>query len=551
MARAIVTLLATALGLSAVVALSALPMPDAATGQIGWLPSLLAVALTASGAFACLSGLALAMRTGAAGALLASGAAAALAAGAIGVATGVERLDLPLVLGGALLLGATLADRADAILVGRAARIGLAAVLLGIAELGVLAELIPEVATLLEPLRSGLGMAAVAVGAATLLASLGRRLDGASAVFLLGATAMAILPADAASIVGLPLLGISQLVAGGALLRGFEPRPDTDETRNLPPLAASLSDAVLHFDGRLRLADWNPPAHRLLGLRSESRGTRLEDLLGVTVADLPAEDVTGTTIGSVAGLELRLHRYNGGIAVIIPDPGTTPDTDRLGRELRGTIEELLAARRTIELQRAELERASSVDPLTGVASRSAIIERLAVEVAQARRYQHPVAVVQIDLDNFAALNGDHGIEGGDAVLREVALRTRLRVRAADALGRAGSDGFLAILPHTDEAGAAIFANALRERLAQRPIAVGEANVEITVSVGVAVMRAGEELDLDGLLGRVHEALESARGAGGDRIALDRLHGLARLEERRPPRLPGSAGEDQTAQDSGI
>ncbi len=49
------------------------------------------------------------------------------------------------------------------------------------------------------------------------------------------------------------------------------------------------------------------------------------------------------------------------------------------------------------------------------------------------------------------------------------------------------------------------------------------------------MRPGEDLDLDGLLARAEEALTSARSAGGDRIALDRLHGLARLEERRDGR----------------
>jgi diguanylate cyclase (GGDEF)-like protein len=125
-----------------------------------------------------------------------------------------------------------------------------------------------------------------------------------------------------------------------------------------------------------------------------------------------------------------------------------------------------------------------------------------------------------------------GIGGGDSVLREVALRIRLRVREADALGRAGSDGFLATLPHTDEGGAAAFADALRHRLALRPIAVGETELPITVSIGVATMRPGEDLDVDGLLARVQEALDSARSTGGDRIALDRLHGLARLADVR-------------------
>jgi diguanylate cyclase (GGDEF)-like protein len=231
---------------------------------------------------------------------------------------------------------------------------------------------------------------------------------------------------------------------------------------------------------------------------------------------------------------------------VIRDPGGT-EAERLGRELRGTIEELLQARRTIDLQRQELERASSIDPLTGVASRAAILDRLRVEVAQARRYQHPVAVVLLDVDDFAAINRRHGTAGGDAALREVALRIRLRVREADELGRVGSDAFLAVLPHTEEAGAAIFADALQHRLGLRPVVVGDDQLVLTASVGVAVMRPGDDLDLDGLLGRVHEALASAKSAGGNRIALDRLHGLARLEDHRGSHAPD--GSDRTDEES--
>jgi diguanylate cyclase (GGDEF)-like protein len=154
---------------------------------------------------------------------------------------------------------------------------------------------------------------------------------------------------------------------------------------------------------------------------------------------------------------------------------------------------------------------------------------LRAEVAEARRYRHAVGVVLLDIDHFGAINGGHGIDGGDAVLREVALRVRLRVRAADAIGRFGSDGLLAILPHTDEAGAATFADALRRRIGQRPIVIGDLEISISMSGGVAVMRPGEELDVDGLLARAAEALSSARSAGGDRIALDRLHHPVRLE----------------------
>jgi diguanylate cyclase (GGDEF)-like protein len=205
---------------------------------------------------------------------------------------------------------------------------------------------------------------------------------------------------------------------------------------------------------------------------------------------------------------------------------------RMAHELRGTIEELIGARRLIELQRLELERTARVDRLTGLATRDTIVERLEIEAAEARRYAHPVALVLVDIDAFTALNHDHGLEVGDALLREVALRMRLRMREADALGRVGPDAFLAILPHTDERGATALAEALRSRVIDRPLVTAQGEVTVSVSIGIALMRPGMTFSDEELLAAAEEALASARAAGGNRIAFDRLHGLARLDERR-------------------
>lgn len=324
----------------------------------------------------------------------------------------------------------------------------------------------------------------------------------------------------------------------------------------LPALSRSVSDGLLLFDGRLRLRDWNPAAATLLGIDTDAAGMRFEDATGMPLGRIKAADGPVVERAPRTGepMELEVLSHADGIVVLARVPGGAgagaEELDRLGRELRGTIEELVQARRTIELQRVEIERAASVDPLTGLASRSAIMQRLETEVAQARRYAHPVAVVLIDVDGMASINHEHGFEVGDGVLREVALRHRLRVRGADALGRIAGDAFLAILPHTDEGGAATFADALRRRLAQRPIGTTAGALTVTVSVGVAVMRPAEELDPDGLLTRAEEALASARAAGGDRIALDRLHGLARLEGRRRPTPPEASVSDEATEDTG-
>jgi diguanylate cyclase (GGDEF)-like protein len=219
---------------------------------------------------------------------------------------------------------------------------------------------------------------------------------------------------------------------------------------------------------------------------------------------------------------------------------------RLARELRGTIEELMHARRTIELQREEIARTATHDPLTGVPMRRIVLERLAIEAAESQRYTHPVAVVLVDVDGFTQLNHDHGVGVGDTVLRELALRLRLRMRAADALGRVGADSFMAILPHTDERGAAVFADALRRRLIARPIATEAGELTIGISIGVAFMRPGMSLTSDELLAAADEALASARAAGGNRIAFDRHHGLARLDERPRPHSTGEPDAGPTS-----
>ena len=526
--------LGMALPASVIGTAAALPSADLPAAGLDWLVPLLAAGLVLAASLLGLACLAAGLRHGRAPHLVGAGAAGATAGGALVLAlTGaITGLMLALPLAGLVVAAAVAANRGQRIIPGRPARVAIAAGGLLVGEIAVVATLFPAVAVAIDAVRMPMLIGTALLTGAAALVARERWLAIGGAAVALGALGLGLDRGGGIELV----VGLLSLIGGGlAGLRALErPQPagvSSTPAVELPALARVLQDPVLLFDGALALRDWNAAAAALLGLDEHVVGTRLEDLLGIPVAGLPGSDAPAPVTRIVGDLEVRLHRSGTGVVAVIGQRRADSDEARLGRELRATIEELLQSRRTIELQRMEIERSTTVDPLTGVASRGAIIERLRIEIAQARRYQHPVAVVHLDIDDFAGLNGRHGVAGGDALLREVALRMRLRVREADALGRAGSDGFLAVLPHTDEAGAATFAAALRHRLAQRPVAVGDEPVPITVSVGVAVMRPGEELDLDGLLARVGEALASARSAGGDRIALDRIHGLARLEER--------------------
>ncbi len=545
--RTALTVLAVGPAVAVLAVTRAVPAVDLGATGLGWVPVAAALGVATAASVGGIALLVSGLRSGSVASIIAAGASAALAGGAIGYVAG-GRLDAPLAGAAAALLAAAMLDRADVTASTRSSRVRVAVAAIAVAEALVLVELLPAVAAGLGPARPLVTGAAIVIALAATLAAAGRRLELAAIGLTVGAIGVAVARGD-----GLELIIAMVVVTGSQLATAVPsiassppaPLPET-EPEALPRLARRLADAVLQFDGRLRLHDWNPTAGSLLGLDAASAGARLEDLLGVSLARLPTGDGAVEQTSGVGGLQISLERFGSGVTAIIRDPGTSPETERLGRELRGTIEELLQARRTVELQRQELERASAVDPLTGVGSRAAILDRVSVEMAQARRYQHPVAIVMLDVDQFSELNRRHGTTGGDAALREVALRIRLRVREADALGRLGSDSFLAVLPHTDASGAATFADALQHRLGLRSVAIGDVEEAVTVSVGVAVMRPGEDLDLDGLLGRAAEALASAQGAGGDRIALDRLHGLARLEEHRRRDIAPDGGEPEEA-----
>jgi len=338
------------------------------------------------------------------------------------------------------------------------------------------------------------------------------RFGALAGLFLLAEGALAVVFLAASSVADTRLTAV--LFAGAAVLLAVAAITALDSSARVVALGIAASSSLVLALGR-------PTASEpLIGVMS----------MGIAAMVLGWSIVVRTRAPQVAPTVAPLP-----LPAAAPPQQPEPELDetsRLVRELRGTLSELIAARRTVELQRAEIERVNRADPLTGIAGRVAILERLHSEAAEARRYAHPLAVVLLDIDDFAAFNREQGLEAGDALLREVALRMRLRVREADALGRLGSDAFLAILPHTDEAGAATFAEALRGRIIDRPLDLGRGDTRVAVSIGIALMRPGMTLSDDQLLASVEEALASARAAGGNRIAFDRLHGLARLDERR-------------------
>jgi diguanylate cyclase (GGDEF)-like protein/PAS domain S-box-containing protein len=165
---------------------------------------------------------------------------------------------------------------------------------------------------------------------------------------------------------------------------------------------------------------------------------------------------------------------------------------------------------------AELRALAFYDPLTGLANRRLLLDRVEQALLRQRRSPSWAALLFIDADNFKAVNDGHGHASGDAVLVELARRLRGCVRDTDPHGRLAGDEFLALLEDlgSDLAEAQRVAQRIARKLVEvlsRPYHVSEHGfIDLSVSVGVVVFRGahpvGELLDCaDRLLYRAKDA----------------------------------------------
>ncbi|HSL17723.1 MAG TPA: diguanylate cyclase [Methylomirabilota bacterium] len=114
------------------------------------------------------------------------------------------------------------------------------------------------------------------------------------------------------------------------------------------------------------------------------------------------------------------------------------------------------------------------------------------------------------------VNDRFGHDAGDEVLRDLAGRLRDGVRAVDLAGRWGGEEFLLVLPDTDDAGAAELAEKLRRAVAARPLTVGDLELALTLTFGVAAHEGGPVEDT---VRRADEALYRGKRAGRDRVSV--------------------------------
>ncbi len=180
----------------------------------------------------------------------------------------------------------------------------------------------------------------------------------------------------------------------------------------------------------------------------------------------------------------------------------------------GGLEGRLArAINAISVAIAESHDQATVDRLTGVPNRGALLAALFAEVERAARYERPLSVAFVDIDHFKSVNDNYGHGAGDTVLRGVAQTLGANLRASDMIGRYGGEEFMLILTETDVEEGAVLTEKLRN-LVQKERFVVPGNPELTVTISIGIVGgSGSVLRVDNLVRDADAAMYSAKSLG--------------------------------------
>ncbi len=209
---------------------------------------------------------------------------------------------------------------------------------------------------------------------------------------------------------------------------------------------------------------------------------------------------------------------------------TIPDRDQdLTREFMEGIAQTLGHVYKREHDRRLIEHMAYHDPLTGLGNRALLFDHIELAIRRARREQHKVAVMALNVDRFRDINENSGTRGGDAFLVELARHIESLIRDTDTVARLSGDQFMIVfdgLDASEDIGA--FGQRLLRGLAAG--ALGAQPAPPTFSAGVTVY-PDDAGDAEALTRCAETALLRAKAEGGDRLmAYDPT--LARRNEQR-------------------
>ncbi len=273
--------------------------------------------------------------------------------------------------------------------------------------------------------------------------------------------------------------------------------------RTMEVLQASPNVFETFFDEArigLALLDLSTRYVRVNRTYAELLGQPPEDLVGVPFSEvLHPEDRLGDEDradrlldGSETSLtsEARYLAPDGTTRWVLNGVTTVPGPDGRPAWFAVSAQDVTERRRVEEELRAltaTLAERAVRDPLTGLANRTLLEERLRAVLARDARSGQSTAVLFLDLDGFKAVNDEHGHAAGDVVLKTVAQRLMAAVRPSDTVARIGGDEFVVLVEGATDKGIAGLVERIGVVASER---VPTLDLQVGVSIGVALAHAG-------------------------------------------------------------
>lgn len=210
-------------------------------------------------------------------------------------------------------------------------------------------------------------------------------------------------------------------------------------------------------------------------------------LIWVTILPPIAYFLLGTTLGTwiTALVFVAVLSY---VAIVLPGVPAKPFGLGAWLNFAEVLLALFFIFRHYERSRSEayarVQAMSLRDPLTGLANRLRLDQDLQTTLTLAQRTNQPTTVIMVDIDHFKRINDKHGHLVGDQVIIQVGAVLRDHVRLTDQVGRWGGEEFLIICPDTNQAGALVVTDKLREALARVDF---PQQLQVTLSFGIATV----------------------------------------------------------------
>ena len=221
--------------------------------------------------------------------------------------------------------------------------------------------------------------------------------------------------------------------------------------------------------------------------------------------------------GALLATQFRLRHADNSTRWFEVEAAGVPGADPRALRFVGLIRDITETRRAHDRLVHDAVHCS----LTGVANRALFADRLQMAAERARgdsRYRP--AVLLIDLDQFRAINSQHGMPVGDSLLLTIARRLQRHLGRTDLLARLGGDKFAILIEQEkDPADFAREAEQIR-RAVRAPIRIDKQDLVVTGSIGIAIHDGADGDDVD-LLEAAEIAVQHAKQAGSDRIELYR------------------------------